>query len=254
VPKHIQTSQFSASESALVSDSIVPSMTYIKPPDPAEEIFEPPCRSTYDPHEGGTQELRLSHTSAFTQPPYTFLFPHPSLSAHGTSVPPWEFSQPTDVDRNPRLPGEALDLTQAGTDAGPSSHRNIEEQADAADETRGFRETGLPLEVQRAMRDLVRKIRESTFFVNQALEPFLGTLEANALMKVAPSELWIGYGTKGRSIYSLFIKVDGDDYECLWCGDVQHDKPLRAIGHFRTKHLCHKPFTCDLTHADGKPW
>ena len=104
------------------------------------------------------------------------------------------------------------------------------------------------------MRLLVRKIRLSTFFVNQTLEPSLGTPEASALMAVAPSERLIGYGTKGESIYSLFVGVKGEDCECLWCGDVQRDKLPRAIGHFRAKHLGHKPYTCGLAHDDEKVW
>ena len=137
------------------------------------------------------------------------------------------------------------------TDAGPSGYHDGEAQVGAADESLGFRDTALPPEIQQAMRDLVHRIQLSTFFINKRLEPFLGTLDANALMGVASSELWIGYGTKGKSIYSLFIRVDGEHCECLWCGDVQRGKLLRAIGHFRAKHLRHKPFACGLVHADN---
>ena len=38
---------------------------------------------------------------------------------------------------------------------------------------------------------------------------------------VAPDELWHVYGTKVRSTYSLFAKVNGKKCKCLWCGDVQ---------------------------------
>ena len=141
-----------------------------------------------------------------------------------------------------------------GSDAGPSRNHNTEAGVDAADESLDFRDADLPPEVRQAMRLLVSKIKNSTFIVNQTLEPFLGTLDASTLMAVAPSELWIGYGTKGKSIYSLFIRVDGEDCECLWCGDVQRGKLLRAIGHFRAKHLGHKPYTCDLAHANEKVW
>ena len=118
----------------------------------------------------------------------------------------------------------------------------------------GFRDTDLPPEVRQAMRLLVSRILDSTFIVNQTLEPSLGTLDASALMAVAPPELWIGYGTERKSIYSLFIRIDGEDCECLWCGDVQRGKLLRAIGHFRQKHLGHRPFACGLAHADEKVW
>ena len=149
-----------------------------------------------------------------------------------------------------------INPTLAGSDAGPSSNRKrkLEAGVDAADEGPCFRDTDLPPEVQLAMSLLVRRIRLSTFFVNQTLEPTLGTLDANVLMAVAPSELWIGYGTRGKSIYSLFIRVDGEDCECLWCGDVQRGKLLRAIGHIRAKHLRHKPFICSLAHTDEKTW
>ena len=52
--------------------------------------------------------------------------------------------------------------------------------------------------------------------------------------------LWRGYGTKAKSIYSLFIKADGKECKCLWCGDVQKGKLQRAVGHFRAKHLGHE--------------
>jgi len=172
----------------------------------------------------------------------------------GTPVTTRETSQPPDVDQNPHLATVASDPKLAESDAGPSRNRNLEVEVDAADEGPGFGDTDLPLEVQQAMRLLVRKIRLSTFFANQTLEPPLGTLEASALMAVASSDLWIGYGTKGKSIYSLFIRVDGKDCKCLWCGDVQRGKLLRAIGHFRAKHLRHKPYTCILAHVDEKAW
>jgi len=180
----------------------------------------------------------------------TFASPFPL----GTPVTTRESSQPTDVNQNPQLAAVASDPTPAGSDAGPSRNRNLEVKVDAADECSGFGDTDLPPEVQQAMRLLVRKIRLSTFFVIQTLEPPLGTLEASALMAVALSECWIGYGTKGKSIYSLFIRVDGEDCECLWCGDVQRGKLLRAIGHFRAKHLGHKPYTCGLAHDNEKVW
>jgi len=104
------------------------------------------------------------------------------------------------------------------------------------------------------MRRLVRAIRDSKFVKNNTLEPDIGTHEANTLMAVAPPELWTDYETKGESIYSLFNKVDGEAYECLWCGDIQMSKPLRALGHFRAKHLGHKPFICRLVHTGNEVW
>lgn len=169
-----------------------------------------------------------------------------SPSRHEPSVPPQETGLSTDAD------------TPARADAaGPSRRRNVEVDANDAKggaPHRDFGDPDLPPEVQQAMKKLVRKIQRSAFFAANALEPPLGTLDANALMAVAPPELWSGYGTKGRSVYSLFVKVDGEDYTCLWCGDVQRGKLQRAIGHFRTRHLGHKPFLCGSIHADNKVW
>lgn len=213
----------------------------------------PPYRNMYDPREGETQEFRFCDTNNSTPFPYTspisFVYPF-TLGTPATT----QESQPTDVDRNHHLAGVASDPTPAGSDAGPSRNRNLEAEVDPADEGPDFSDTDLPPEVREAMRLVVSKILDSTFIVNQTLEPSLGTLDASALMAVAPPELWIGYGTKGKSIYSLFIRVDGEDCKCLWCGDVQRGKLLRAIGHFRAKHLGHKPFTCGLAHADEKVW
>jgi len=120
--------------------------------------------------------------------------------------------------------------------------------------SRDFRSLDERPEVQKAMRDLVVAIRASRFFIYNELEPILGTSEATALMAVASEELWLGYGTKGASIYSIFIGVDGDEYECLWCGAVLRGKPLRAVGHFREKHLGHKPFPCGEVHVGDQVW
>ena len=215
------------------------------------ENVAPPYRSTSDPE---TQESRVSDSNNSTPFPHTSPLSLAPPFTLGTPVMTRETSQPTDVDQNPHLSAVAPGPTLAGSDAGPSRNRNLEAEVDAADEGPSFGDTDLPPEVQQAMRLLVRKIRLSTFFANQTLEPSLGTLEASALMAVASSELWIGYGTKGKSIYSLFIRVDGEDCRCLWCGDVQRGKLLRAIGHFRVKHLGQKPYICGLSHVDEETW
>ena len=122
------------------------------------------------------------------------------------------------------------------------------------DESLGFVSLGLSTEVQKAMRDLVAAIRTSQFFNNKMLEPNLGTPEASALMAVASDGLWRGYGTKAKSIYSLFIEVDEKECKCLWCGNVQKGVMERAIGHFRAKHLGHEPFLCDCIHVGNEVW
>ena len=219
--------------------------------DTAVENMAPPYRSTYDPE---AQESRVSNTNNSTPFSHTSAHSLESPVTLGTPVTTRETSQPTDVDQNPHLAAAASGPTLARSNAGPSRNRTLEAGVGAADEVPGFVDADLPPDVQQAMRLLVRKIRLSSFFTNQTLEPSLGTLEASALMAVASSELWIGYGTKGKSIYSLFIRVDGEDCMCLWCGDVQRSKLLRAIGHFRVKHLGHKPFICGSAHADEKAW
>jgi hypothetical protein len=110
-------------------------------------------------------------------------------------------------------------------------------------------------EVQEAMKGLVIAIRASPFLINNMMEPLFGSLEAAALlMAVAPDELWSGYGKKGKSIYTLFIEVDGAKCKCLWCDDVQTGKLWRAIDHVRAKHLGHEPFLCGDIHADDEVW
>lgn len=122
------------------------------------------------------------------------------------------------------------------------------------DEGRGFLNTNLSSEVQKAMRELVGKIRTEGFFATHAFEPTIGTDGANTLMQVAPPALWDKYTKNNKSIYSLFIGVEGDNCTCLWCGNVQHGKLKRAVGHFRAKHLGHRPFSCGLAHVTGKVW
>ena len=145
-------------------------------------------------------------------------------------------------------------ISQPNTPEMPEAPESIEAQVDPKDESRGFLDTDLPLDVQKAMRDLVTNIRLSVFFTIATFEPNIGTHDANALMLVASPELWNDYGTKEKSIYSLFIKTDGNECKCLWCGDIQLGKLQRAIGHFRAKHLGHKPFACDLVHTVEKVW
>ena len=148
---------------------------------------------------------------------------------------------PLPAERSPRVP--QLNVTEeTGT------------QVDPKDASCGFVSVNQPLEVQKAMRDLVVAIRTSQFFIDNTLEPCLGSSRAAALMTVAPDGLWSGFGTKGMSIYSLFIKVDGRACECLWCGDVQDGTLQHAIGHFRAKHLGHKPYLCGDIHVGNEVW
>ena len=122
------------------------------------------------------------------------------------------------------------------------------------DESCGFVGVNQLPEVQEAMRDLVVAIRASQFFIDNKLEPSLGTSDAVALMAVAPDGLWRDFGTKENSIYSLFIKDNGRVCECLWCGDVQNSTLEGAIGHFRAKHLGHEPYLCGDVHVGNEVW
>jgi hypothetical protein len=136
----------------------------------------------------------------------------------------------------------------------PSVPENIGTQVDTTDESLGFVSLNQRPEVQKAMRNLVVAIRASQFFIDNKLEPNIGTHEGVGLMAGGSDELWRGYGTKAKSIYSLFIKVDGKECKCLWCGDVQKGKLQRAVGHFRAKHLGHEPFLCDDVHVGNEVW
>ena len=119
-------------------------------------------------------------------------------------------------------------------------------------------------EVQKAMRALFALLLEQEFVRNDTHEPVLGDVSANSLLAKAvasdgspeanalpPDEIWNGYVTRGRSIYSVFIQ---DGWKCRLCGNKQQkDKPLRGLRHFRAKHMKHKPFHCEDTH-DGTKW
>ena len=104
------------------------------------------------------------------------------------------------------------------------------------------------------MRDLVVAIRASQFLIDNKLEPNIGSYAVVDLMAVASGKRWRGYGTQAKSIYSLFIEVDGKECKFLWCGDVQKDKLRRAVGHFRAKHLGHGPFHCGDVHVGDEVW
>ena len=128
---------------------------------------------------------------------------------------------------------------------------NTGPQTDAGmDAARGFENLNLAPEVQQAMRDLIVRIRAAPFARDNEQEPNIGTHEAVELMAVAPPELWHGFGTKAKSIYSLFVRVDGKECKCLWCGDVQQGKLQRAVGHVRAKHMGHEPYLCGEVHVE----
>ena len=124
--------------------------------------------------------------------------------------------------------------------------------------------------IQKAMRALFALLLKQKFVEDNTHEPVLGHPKGDGLLARAvapdgsspanvlpPDKIWDGYGTKGRSIYSVFIKVDGNEFKCLGCDDVQMDKLPRALRHFRAQHLRHKPFLCGEIHAgtgDTKAW
>jgi len=104
------------------------------------------------------------------------------------------------------------------------------------------------------MRDLVVAIRASQVLIDNKLAPNIGSYAAVALMAVASDKLWHSYGTKAKSIYSLFIKVGGKECKCLWCGGVQKDKLQRVVGHFHAKHLGYEPFLRGGVHVGDEVW
>ena len=251
------------------------------------ENVKPSLWGMYNPSEGETRESRFSETST-----PGLLHQASPYSSYETPAPIHE-TGPSDVALADLVPFNILS-TLTGTDAagpsgiapfpdyvalaGPSKPRkespdliiqpakrgcrvsqtkaleNTEAQPNAMDEGCGFLDTTLSSEIQKGMRKLVDKIRLSEFFTKHAVEPNLGTDDANILIQGASPELWSGHEGEKKSIYSLFVKVDGNECKCLWCGDVQHGKLKRAIGHFRAKHLGHKPFACSMSHATEKVW
>ena len=156
--------------------------------------------------------------------------------------------------RNPSLIIPPAKRSRRVPQSNPNAPENTGTQVVSTDESLGFGSLNQQPEVQKAMRDLVVAIRAAKFFMDNKPEPNLGTHEANTLTAVASDGLWRGYGTKAKSIYSLFIKVDGKECKCLWCGDVQKGKLQRAVGHFRAKHLGHEPFLCGDAHIGNEAW
>ena len=222
---------------------IAPSGTYRDPEETSSrgtfgENVEPLYRSPDYPHESEIQVSPTAEGGTFTPPPHPLqlYFTHPL--DYDTRVPTPGPSQATPFGRGSHLAGVAPVSPPAGTDS-----------SDTEDEAHAFTDPDIPPVVKRAMRKLARDLESSEFVRTNRVEPILGSLEANTLMAIVSSDLWKDYGIKGQSMYSLFIKVDGEDYKCLWCGDTQRGRMQRAIGHFRVKHLNHKPFPCRLTHA-----
>ena len=173
-----------------------------------------------------------------------------SPSPHGTGLSNRRKASPKAVnppaERSRRAPQRKV-TRETGTNVNPK------------DESLGFASLNQQPELQNAMRALIVAIRDSDFVKNNQLEPRFGTPAADDVLTAAsyeanalpPDEILRGYGTRGKSIYYIFIE---DDYKCLWCGNEQQkDKPLRAVRHFRAIHLGHRPFRCEDIH-DGTKW
>ena len=255
-----------------VANSIAPSAEYAFGEPPLEHVM-PTFGDVCDPQED-TQECRFSEAGT----PLLLYYDTPiSLTYPSTYETPISFGDTS----------EPFGMTPAKTDvAGPSNYifspppdddgalggpskprkgspdaiipparrvRRVSQRAELDPEL-GFVDTNLSLEVQKTMREVVQNIRLSEFFKTHAPEPKINTDDGRALMQVARPELLVDYRKRKGSIYSLFIKVDEQECKCLWCGDVQLGKPQRAIGHFRMKHLDHKPFICNLDHGNGEVW
>ena len=253
------------------------------------ENVKSPSWEDYDCGEGETPASYLLETNTPGLFRYTSPFALPSPPFYGTPVPIQETSD-VDAIRDAFDPLSYSGMDTAGPSgiapvplpddvarAGPSKPRkrsldavtppakrvrrvsqespdDIEAPTATINERDGFVKTGLSLKVQEAMRALVGRIRRESFFTTDAPEPDLGTEGADTLMEGTPPEIWQGHRGKKKSIYSIFIKEEENDFKCLWCGDIQTGKLKRAIGHFRSKHLGHRPFACGMVHITGEVW
>ena len=245
---------FSGFENPTTSNLIAPSATYrdyreTSPQGTFAKSVEPEYKGPDNPRAREIQVSRTHESGAFTsllRAPRHSLAPPLGYETRGPTPGP---SRSTLFDRASRPASVAPGSPPAGIEASGTG-----DPVNAEGEARDFADPEIPPNFKHAMRELVRRMHSSEFVKNNTLEPIIGSPDANNLMAGLPSELWKNYGAEGRSVYSLFIKADGKDYKCLWCGDVYEDRMQRALGHFRKKHMHHKPFPCRLIHAGGKPW
>ena len=241
-------SGFSGFENPTTSDFIAPNATYHDRTETSSQNsfpnnVEPEYRSP------GYREIQGSHThksDAFTHTPRFSFIPPLDYETRGPTPGP---SKVTTLDPASRPASVTPRSSPARTDAS-----NTDDPLTPEGEAPTFADPEIPPIIKHAMRKLAHKIQSSEFVRTNREEPILGSHDADNLMAVVSSDVWNGYGTKGRSVYSVFIKEDGKNCKCLWCGKVQKDKMQRAIGHFRKKHMDHKPFPCRLMHTGGKPW
>lgn len=242
---------FSEFENPTTSDFIAPNATYhdrreTNSQNSFAKNVEPEYRS---PGYREIQGSRTHESEVFTPLLHTPRFSFTSPLDYETRGPTPGPSKAKVLDPASRLASVTPRSSPTCTDAS-----NTDDPLTPGGEAPAFADPEIPPIIKQAMRKLAHKIQSSEFVRTNREEPILGSHDADNLMAVVSSDVWNGYGTKGRSVYSLFIKEDGKNYECLWCGDVQKDKMQRAVGHFRKKHMNHKPFPCRLMHADGKPW
>ena len=130
------------------------------------------------------------------------------------------------------------------TSVGVRRRRREKYREDPAD---GFK--ALPPDLQSQMRALASGLAEAGFVAEHKPEPAIGSAEANALLNAVLPHRWDGEAHQGRSLWTVFLGVDG---RCLWCG---YARKGNGINHVRV-HFGHRPFACDQrhTHSTGKPW
>ena len=88
--------------------------------------------------------------------------------------------------------------------------------------------------------NLEKKINASAWLRHNNPEPCIGDHDCPAEAE--------GYGGRGQSIYTAFVKIQGDDiYGCKY--DACHAYSIRsfdeAVRHQRYHHFNHSPFVCE---------
>jgi hypothetical protein len=91
------------------------------------------------------------------------------------------------------------------------------------------------------LHSLLLLLKKSAFYVEDRLEPSIGSDECNVLLAgITAYPLTFTRGLEGKSIYSLFINTQ--ERTCRICGSIK-GSPVRAISCVRSD-LGHRPFHC----------
>ena len=97
------------------------------------------------------------------------------------------------------------------------------------------------------LQELERLIEESDWLANNEHEPNVGDVESPRLAE--------RYGTRGQSLFTAFVKKNGDGgYGCKFerCLAYSINNLEGAIRHIRHHHFSHSPFSC--VPLNGAEW